>query len=158
MKAKRRKGAVMKQNKKEQNGCAEYSGEHHYRTTQSFFPEFVLKDAVVVSAYMALFFLVVFFFPDILTEPASKIPADPYTTPAHIKPEWYFLAAYQELKVFPNEFVGLALQVVFMTFLALFPFIDRSKGVGVKARPLFTLLMVLGILSLIGLTIWGKVS
>ncbi len=35
-------------------------------------------------------------------------PADPRVTPIHIRPEWYFLAMYQCLKLFPAEFLGLS--------------------------------------------------
>ena len=35
-------------------------------------------------------------------------PADPHATPAHIRPEWYFLAAYQYLKLAPQELLGVS--------------------------------------------------
>jgi ubiquinol-cytochrome c reductase cytochrome b subunit len=31
-----------------------------------------------------------------------------FVTPEHIKPEWYFLWAYQTLKIFPSEMLGLS--------------------------------------------------
>ncbi|MBU0717018.1 MAG: hypothetical protein KJ749_02115 [Planctomycetes bacterium] len=35
-------------------------------------------------------------------------PANPRATPAHIRPEWYFLAVYQYLKLTPQEFAGIS--------------------------------------------------
>lgn len=51
-------------------------------------------------------------------------PADPATTPAHIKPEWYFYAAFQMLKIFP-EALAIGLQGLILAAFILWPFIDR---------------------------------
>ena len=81
------------------------------------------------------------FFPE-----AAFQKADPFLTPPHIKPEWYFLWAYQTLKIFPSKIIGLGVQVAFMTFLALLPFIDRGPERRPAKRPLFVTCYVLGIL------------
>ena len=51
---------------------------------------------------MAIFLAVVFFDPYLFFPKDAFIPANAFVTPAHIKPEWYFLANYQTLKIFPN--------------------------------------------------------
>jgi ubiquinol-cytochrome c reductase cytochrome b subunit len=79
-------------------------------------------------------------------------------TPPHIKPEWYFLWAYQTLKIFPSELLGLAAQVVAMTLLALLPFIDRGPERRPGRRPVFLTCYVLGILLFIAISYWGHVS
>ena len=59
-------------------------------------------------------------------------PANPRATPAHIKPEWYFLPAYQYLKLAPQEFlgvsgktIGVVSQGVFLFAVLLLPFWGR---------------------------------
>ena len=86
-----------------------------------FFPNFLLQDLTSISCYLACFFAVVFFNPYVFFPPDAFFPANPFQTPAHIKPEWYFLANYQTLKIFPNELLGLLVQGAAMTFLAIFP-------------------------------------
>ena len=123
-----------------------------------FFPNYALTDLTSISIYFAVFFAVVFFGPNLPFTPDSFVPADPFKTPAHIKPEWYFLANYQILKIFPSELLGLMVQAAAMTFVALLPFIDRSPERHPLRRPLFLTLAIGGILLWGALTIWGHYS
>ena len=123
-----------------------------------FFPNYTLQDLTSIALYFALFAMVLFFYPNLFFTKDAFIQANPYQTPAHIKPEWYFLANYQTLKLFPNEFIGLSIQGVAMTFLALLPFIDRGGEKHPLKRPLFTACSIGGILLYAGLTIWGHYS
>jgi len=123
-----------------------------------FFPDYALQDGVSIALYLAFFLAVVFFDPYLFFTRESFVAANPLLTPAHIKPEWYFLANYQTLKIFPNEFVGLSVQGMAMTFLALLPFIDRGRERHPLKRPLFLAAAVGGILLWIGLSIWGHYS
>lgn len=123
-----------------------------------FFPNFVLEDLRSISIYLALFFAVVFFNPYLFFPSSAFVPANPYVTPAHIKPEWYFLANYQILKIFPNELIGLAVQGAAMTFLALLPLIDRGKEKHPLKRPLFLACTIAGLLVWLALTVWGHYS
>jgi ubiquinol-cytochrome c reductase cytochrome b subunit len=123
-----------------------------------FVPNFALEDMRSIFIYLACFLAVVFFQPYLFFPKDAFIPANPFITPAHIKPEWYFLANYQTLKIFPNEFIGLSLQGMAMTFLALLPFIDRGRERHPLKRPLFLACSIGGVLLWIGLTIWGHFS
>jgi ubiquinol-cytochrome c reductase cytochrome b subunit len=123
-----------------------------------FFPNYILQDLTSISVYLACFFLVLFFDPYMFFPRDAFIPANPYQTPAHIKPEWYFLANYQTLKIFPSEFAGLAVQGTAMTLLALFPFLDRGSEKHPLKRPLFLAGAIGGILLWVGLGIWGHYS
>ncbi|MBJ6727250.1 cytochrome b [Geomesophilobacter sediminis] len=123
-----------------------------------FFPNYALQDATSVSIYLAIFFALIFFAPTLFFTPDSFVPANPFKTPAHIKPEWYFLANYQTLKIFPSELIGLLVQVAAMTVLALLPFIDRTKERHPLKRPIFLTCAIGGILLWLGLTIWGHYS
>ena len=123
-----------------------------------FYPNYLLQDLTSILIYLAIFLAFVFFAPYLLFTPDAFVPADPFKTPAHIKPEWYFLANYQILKIFPNELVGIMIQTALMTFLALLPFLDRSPERHPLKRPLFLVCTIVGILLWIGLTIWGHYS
>jgi ubiquinol-cytochrome c reductase cytochrome b subunit len=123
-----------------------------------FFPNYALQDATSIALYLAFFLAVVFFDPYLFFTRDSFVAANPFQTPAHIKPEWYFLANYQTLKLFPNEFIGLAVQGAAMTFLALLPFIDRGDERHPLKRPLFLTAAGGGIILWLGLSIWGHYS
>jgi ubiquinol-cytochrome c reductase cytochrome b subunit len=123
-----------------------------------FFPNYFLQDMTSVLIYLAIFLAVVFFNPFIFFPIDAFEPANPFQTPAHIKPEWYFLPNYQVLKIFPNELIGLAVQGVAMTFLALVPFVDITSERHPLKRPLFMCLAVSGIAVYIALMIWGHFS
>jgi len=123
-----------------------------------FFPHYALQDLTSIAIYLAVFAGVVFFNPYIFFASTAFVPANPFQTPAHIKPEWYFLANYQTLKIFPSEILGLFVQGAAMTFLALLPFIDRGKERHPLKRPLFMVCSVGGILLYITLMIWGHYS
>jgi ubiquinol-cytochrome c reductase cytochrome b subunit len=123
-----------------------------------FFPNYVLQDMTSIFVYLACFLAVVFFDPYLFFPRDAFLPANPFQTPAHIKPEWYFLANYQTLKIFPNEFIGLSVQGAAMTFLALLPFIDRGTERHPLKRPLFMACAVGGILLWVGLSVWGHYS
>jgi ubiquinol-cytochrome c reductase cytochrome b subunit len=123
-----------------------------------FFPNYALQDLTSICIYFAIFLAVVFFAPHLLFTPDAFIPANAFKTPAHIKPEWYFLANYQTLKIFPSELLGLSVQGAAMTFLALLPFIDRSPERHPLKRPVFLACAIGGFLLWLGLTIWGHYS
>ncbi|MBF0501159.1 MAG: cytochrome bc complex cytochrome b subunit [Candidatus Riflebacteria bacterium] len=123
-----------------------------------FFPHFLVQDLVANCIYAIFFFAIVFFVPNIFFPAEAFFPANPFETPAHIKPEWYFLPNYQVLKIFPNEFIGLIVQGIAMTFLAALPFIDIWPKRNFLKRPLFLTCVMLGIFTFIGLMIWGHFS
>lgn len=135
----------------------EFRHEHHEGGIP-FFPNYVVKDVAVISFFLALLVAVVFFFPDLFFPPAAFEPADPFVTPPGIKPEWYFLWAYQTLKIFPSEILGLAVQGAAVAFLMLFPFLDRGPERRPAKRPVFVTCFVLGVLLFVGLSVWGHYS
>jgi len=123
-----------------------------------FFPNYAIKDLAVICFFIGVLVLVVFFAPGLFIPPDAFVPADPFTTPEHIKPEWYFLWAYQTLKIFPSEFLGLAAQGLVMTLLLLLPFLDRGKERRPARRPLFVTCYILGILLFVAISFWGHYS
>lgn len=123
-----------------------------------FFPNYVMKDLAMIFLFLTLLMAVVFFAPWILLPGPAFEPADPFSTPAGIKPEWYFLAPYQILKIFPSERAGIMGQVVFLLFLFFLPFIDRGLERRPARRPVFVSIFIISVLIFIGLTIWGHFS
>jgi len=123
-----------------------------------FFPHFVLKETYMTLVFFALLFFVITFVPALFLPEDANIPADPLKTPMHIKPEWYFLAPYQMLKLVPNKFVGISLQIIMSLGFVLWPFLDVKKEDNMlKRRALFAFL-VAAIVGWVVLTIWGKYS
>lgn len=123
-----------------------------------FYPHFVMEDLKVIYFFLAVLFFFVFFYPQISFPPDSFDPANPLSTPEHIKPEWYFLANYQLLKLVPNEFLGIMIQGAVATVLFLLPLIDRTEERRAWKRPIFGMLVLIGIVLFIVLTIWGHYS
>ncbi len=123
-----------------------------------FFPNYFVKDAAIICFFIALLLAIIFYAPGMFFPESAFEPADPFVTPPGIKPEWYFLWAYQTLKIFPSEIIGLGVQGAFMTFLALLPFIDRGPERRPSERPLFVTCYVLVILVFIAISVWGHYS
>ncbi len=123
-----------------------------------FYPTFIMEDVLVIFIFMVVFCGVVFFFPQLIIFGDAEIPADPFNTPEHIKPEWYFLASYQFLKIIPSEFGALILLTVAGLLFVFLPFVDRSRENNIFKRPVFLSLVAAAILGFVGLTIWGYFS
>ena len=84
------------------------------------------KDLVALLGLIIVFAILVFFFPEYLGHPDNLIPANPYSTPQHIVPEWYFLWVYAILRSIPNKAAGvLAIGLVFAGLIAL-PFLSTG--------------------------------
>ncbi|MFQ6088866.1 MAG: hypothetical protein ACE5K0_08205 [Candidatus Methanofastidiosia archaeon] len=133
----------------------EYEGE-----TIRFFPDHVLTEAIVAYIALGIIISLAVLFPAPLKEPAN-----PFETPAHIKPEWYYLAMYQALKYFPSKIFGMSgetVGVILMggAFLAFFlvPFVDRGESRHPKDRKLLVGFGTLVIILMLLLTYIGFVS
>jgi len=126
---------------------------------EKFFPTFILKDLMVWLLVLNALALLVGLFPWGLGPEA-----DPFApAPIGIKPEWYFLAMFQFLKLLPasigpieGEQAGMMFFGLIAALLAATPFIDRGNN-PIIAR----LAQIFGITVLIGFivfTIWGFIS
>jgi quinol-cytochrome oxidoreductase complex cytochrome b subunit len=124
-----------------------------------FFPHYVLDEVIAWAVVLAGLVVLASVLPAGLEEQA-----DPLVTPQHVKPEWYFLAVYQLLKIVPSigpltaRDVGILTPMVAMIVLVLLPFIDRNPEVTPRRRPVALVVAAATIVGLIGLTIWGQVS
>ncbi|MBN1312623.1 MAG: hypothetical protein JXB30_14500 [Anaerolineae bacterium] len=84
-------------------------------------------------------------------------PADPLSTPEHIKPEWYFLGLYQVLKFIPKT-AGALLPILGLLPVVLWPFIDRKPDISRHARWMRLGLAAALIIVAIAFTVWGALS
>lgn len=120
-----------------------------------FFPDQFMREFRVVMVMIVIAFIVGGL--GLLHPVGMEEPADPMNTPAHVKPEWYFLGLYQLLKFIPKT-TGVMIPIIGLVILALWPFIDRKQETDKRAIKVRFIVVVVGMFILIALTIWGGVS
>ena len=121
-----------------------------------FYPYFVTKEAFMVALYFVAMFCIIAFTPALFLPHDTLIPADPLNTPELIRPEWYFRAPYQMLKLIPNRFLGIFTQLILVIIFIFWPFLDKTDKVNILRRPLLLALFFVTIVVWIGLSIWGS--
>nr|QNL35744.1 cytochrome b [Phrynocephalus forsythii]QNL35745.1 cytochrome b [Phrynocephalus forsythii] len=100
-----------------------------------FHPYFSFKDILGMSMMLMLFTAVTLLAPNLLMESENFRQASPLTTPAHIKPEWYFLFAYTILRSIPNKLGGTLALIASIMILASLPTTHLSKQRTMAFRP-----------------------
>ncbi len=132
----------------------DYSRQYERSQLEPFFPNEMVKMLVSVLAMLAVIVVVALLVPE-----AAEEPADPRATPAHIKPEWYFLATYQSLKLMPQEFLGISgkllgvlVQTAAFAVLVTVPFWYRKVG---RRAPRFWTAITFAIAMYVTLTLLG---
>nr|AAO14712.1 cytochrome b [Carollia sowelli] len=101
-----------------------------------FHPYYTIKDALGFLVMLTALSALVLFSPDLLGDPDNYTPANPLSTPPHIKPEWYFLFAYAILRSIPNKLGGVLALVLSILILAIVPMLHMSKQRSMMFRPL----------------------
>ena len=123
--------------------------------TIPFFPDHVLTESWVAVGLLVIIIIIGVI--GTFSPVGIGDPANPMDTPAHVKPEWYFLALYQVLKFIPKS-TGAIGPVIALILLTLLPFIDSKPDKSKKSQRIrFYTVLVLLVIS-IALTIWGEVS
>lgn len=120
-----------------------------------FHPYYTTKDLLGYLLALTILAVVVLFTPYLFTEPENFIPANPLSTPLHIKPEWYFLWAYTILRSIPNKLGGVATIFAAILILASLPLTHIQPQQGAQFRPptqiiFWTLTTTAGLLTWIG--------
>jgi len=139
---------------------------------EPFKPNHMTYQALALAPVLVVFFLIVTFVPDLFLLDAE--PANTIETPEHIKPEWYFLPAYQMLKTVPSkvnlfgqervvfgdlaEFIGVAVQLVFLLAVFLLPFLDRNPERRPARRPVMMTIGAVSVIVIVLLGVWGHYS
>ena len=93
-----------------------------------FNPYFTWKDILGVLFVFQVLLVLVTFRPWLLGDPENFIQANPYITPIHIQPEWYFLFAYAILRRIPNKLGGVVALVLSVAIFYTLPLINSSIG------------------------------
>lgn len=139
-----------------------------------FHPYYTVKDIVGVSVFLIVFSVVVFFAPEMggyFLEANNFIPADPFKTPSHIAPVWYFTPYYSILRAVPpilnSQFPGVAAMGLSVVIFAALPWLDRSPVKSIRYRgaiyktwlAVFVVsFIILGYLGTEVTTVWGQFS
>jgi ubiquinol-cytochrome c reductase cytochrome b subunit len=135
--------------------------EYPEEDTIPFFPNYIILEVIVSYLVLALLIVLATVLPAGLENKA-----DPFSTPQHIKPEWYFLWIYQFIKV-PSmvigpgvlaELAGIFIPAVGIVLLIFLPFLDRKPERRPGRRRLAMAVMALILAILVALSIWGLVS
>ena len=124
-----------------------------------FHPYYTVHDIFAVSVFLMVFTAIVFFAPELggyFLEYNNFIPADPFKTPLHIAPVWYFTPYYSMLRAVTDEMMyALMACVLGGAFLAL---------TRIRMPVLFKALVSVGALGLVAMMLsidakfWGVVA
>nr|CCD31591.1 cytochrome b [Testudo graeca] len=101
-----------------------------------FHPYFSYKDLLGLILMLTTLLALTLFSPNLLGDPDNFTPANPLSTPPHIKPEWYFLFAYAILRSIPNKLGGVLALLFSILALLLMPTLHTSKQRSTMFRPL----------------------
>ncbi len=109
-----------------------------------FHPYYTVKDIVGVVVFLMVCSVVIFFMPEgggYFLESNNFIPANPFQTPAHIAPVWYFTPYYSVLRSITYPLFGLEAKfwgVVGMgaavVIFFLLPWLDRSPVKSIRYK------------------------
>jgi len=125
-----------------------------------FFPHFLLREVVVMCLIAGSLVLLASLYPAGLLQPA-----DPFTTPTPIYPEWYFLYVFGFLKFWtydigpiPAKIIGVTVpMVLWYGLLILVPFIDRNPSADIRKRKIAVALGVIALIAVLAFTYYGIV-
>ncbi len=96
--------------------------------TRRFFPDYVLDELIAWYFIFAILVVLASLFPA-----SIEAKANPLETPEGTKPEWYFLAVYEFLKVVPR-LIGIMLPIIGLALIAIWPFLERGPAVLMRRR------------------------
>ena len=117
-----------------------------------FWPNYLVDELVAWYILLAVLVILASIWPAGLEGQAN-----PLETPAHIKPEWYYLGVYELLKLVPR-IVGILAPIVGITILVVWPFLETSPEIRMRRRKLAVGGFTLVVLGLVVLTVQGYVS
>ncbi len=127
---------------------------------EPFFPNYVLHDVMWWYVALAVLAALALFLPWELGAKADAFAA----VPAGIRPEWYFLAMFQTLKLIPAHVLGVEGEMLGVLgfgaaagLLVVMPFLDPGAATG-RSNRLVTAVGVLAVIYMIAFTIYGYVA
>ena len=124
-----------------------------------FHPYYSVHDLLGVGFFLMAFSAVVFFAPEFggyFLEYNNFIPADPFQTPAHIAPVWYFTPFYSMLRAITGEMVYVLIACVLLG--AIFGAGKSQLDAKFKGAIIGAAVVVSGLLLAIDAKFWGVVA
>ncbi|WP_028357404.1 cytochrome b [Brackiella oedipodis] len=123
-----------------------------------FHPYYSVHDILGVAGFLLVFAAIMFFAPTMggyFLEANNFLPADPYKTPPHIAPVWYFTAFYSMLRATTDEFTWAL--IAFALFFAVYILLNKNiKGLWRILWPVVLVLVAVG-LRTFDAKFWGVV-
>nr|MBV6629265.1 cytochrome bc complex cytochrome b subunit [Oceanococcus sp. HetDA_MAG_MS8] len=107
----------------------------------AFHPYYTVKDIFGVAVFLAFFFAIVFFAPEMggyFLEKPNFVEANPAVTPEHIAPVWYFTPYYAMLRAVPDKLGGVIVMFSAIGILFALPWLDRSNVRSIRYKGLLT--------------------
>ena len=141
-------GVEIKQGPKDANG--------HPLDGVPFHPYYSVHDIMGVAGFLIIFTAVLFFAPEgggYFLETPNFIPADPFKTPPHIAPVWYFTPFYSMLRATTDQMVNVLAIIIGLGAIA-----NLVKGPGTgktKVAGLVGAAVVIGLLKTFEAKFWG---
>lgn len=114
-------------------------------------PHFLVRHAVVAGATVAIVFAL-----GIAFNAPLKDMADPNLTPPVAKAPWYFAGLQELLSHLHPMVAGIFIPGVAVVFLALLPYLDRSKGWRIKDRKVVVIVFTVLAVAAVALTVVGS--
>ncbi len=127
--------------------------EKHESKEMVFFPNFLFREAIAALIIVAVVVTLAFLHPMKVGDPAD--PSDSSFKP---RPEWYFMAPFYLLKIFPSSLeivptvIGPALLFI---GLMIFPFFDKAVERNPSKRPMAMAIMAVSVVLTIAFTVLG---
>ncbi|CAM2809095.1 ubiquinol--cytochrome c reductase, cytochrome b [Legionella steigerwaltii] len=126
-----------------------------------FHPYYIVKDLVMILAFLVLFFAVVFFTPEMggyFLEHNNFAPANPLITPDHIAPMWYMSPFYAMLRAIPDKLSGVMCMGLALLVLFFLPWLDRSPVRSMRYKGNYSRVMLfLGVIAFVFLGYLGTI-
>jgi len=123
-----------------------------------FHPYYTVHDIMGVAGFLIVFTAVIFFAPEAggyFLEYTNFIPADPFQTPSHIAPVWYFTPFYSMLRATTDDLVNVLCIIAGLAVVLNFV---KGKG-SIQAKVVSLVAAVIGIflLKTFDAKFWGVV-
>ncbi|PIM95399.1 cytochrome b [Candidatus Hodgkinia cicadicola] len=122
---------------------------------EDMYPNFIAKNIIACTIMVFVMYVLCLIYPNIILNKLSYIPADYYSTPTDIEPEWYFLPYYSILKTFESKMLGITSITLLLFSLIFIPYIYNIELPNIKTRT-YRLHTITAFISLILLGLIGK--
>jgi ubiquinol-cytochrome c reductase cytochrome b subunit len=123
-----------------------------------FHPYYSVHDLMGVTVFLMAFTAVIFFAPEFggyFLEYNNFIPADPFKTPAHIAPVWYFTPYYSMLRATTDDLVNVLCVIIGLA--AVLAFLKAPLSGKAKMAMLVGAVVAVALLKVFDAKFWGVV-